>query len=79
MELLVLVLLIGIGPLALLLGVDSREDDARGWWPGARSWPRPGLREPRPTRREQTTANRGRLLADPGCTRDPTLPGSRVR
>jgi hypothetical protein len=34
MELLVLVLLLGIGPLALLFGTDSRVDDPRGWWPG---------------------------------------------
>jgi len=33
MEFLTLIFLFGIGPLALLLGADSREDDRRGWWP----------------------------------------------
>ncbi len=42
MELLVLLFLLGIGPLALLLGADSRVDDPRGWWPAIRH-PRPGL------------------------------------
>jgi hypothetical protein len=55
--LLVLVLLIGIGPLALLLGVDSRDDDARGWWPAAPRGRRPGLRERAARRLEATTAN----------------------
>src|SRR5262245_44786509 len=43
MELLVVAFLIGIGPLALLFGADSREDDPRGWWPGAPRRPAPGL------------------------------------
>jgi hypothetical protein len=34
MEFLVLVLLLGIGPLALRFGVDSRVDEPHGWWPG---------------------------------------------
>jgi hypothetical protein len=33
--LLVIALLLAIGPLALLYGVDSRSWDDRGWWPGA--------------------------------------------
>jgi hypothetical protein len=33
----VIALLVVIGPLALLYGVDSRRWDERGWWPGARS------------------------------------------
>jgi len=33
----VIALLVAIGPLALLYGVDSRRWDERGWWPGARS------------------------------------------
>jgi hypothetical protein len=43
MELLVVAFLLGIGPLAMLLGVDSREDDPRGWWPGVPRRPAPGL------------------------------------
>ena len=43
MELLVVAFLLGIGPLALLLGVDSREDDPRGWWPAVPRRPAPGL------------------------------------
>ena len=68
--LLVLVSLIGIGPLALLLGVDSREDDARGWWPGAPDRRRPGPRELAPRRLEATSANCGgppdQRFGDPG-------------
>lgn len=43
MELLVLAFLLGIGPLAMLLGDDSRVDDPRGWWPGVPRRPPPGL------------------------------------
>jgi len=39
MELLLLVLLLGAGPLAVVAGADSRPKDTRRmqrWWPGAR-------------------------------------------
>jgi hypothetical protein len=38
MQVIALLFIVLIGPLALLYGADSRvyrEDDRRGWWPGA--------------------------------------------
>jgi hypothetical protein len=43
MELVVVAFLVVIGPLALLCGADSREDDPRGWWPAVPRRPAPGL------------------------------------
>jgi hypothetical protein len=43
MELLVLTFLLAVGPLALVLGADSRVDDPLGWWPGHGRPPTPGL------------------------------------
>ncbi|HXZ99012.1 MAG TPA: hypothetical protein VEK76_01560 [Candidatus Binatia bacterium] len=34
MEYVIVAFILLIGPLSLLLGADSREDDGRGWWPG---------------------------------------------
>ncbi|HEY4027152.1 MAG TPA: hypothetical protein VGO86_12045 [Candidatus Dormibacteraeota bacterium] len=42
-EYLVLAFLFGIGPLAFLVGADSREDDPRGWWPAVPRRPAPSL------------------------------------
>jgi len=58
MEWLVLGFLLGIGPLALLLGADSRVDDPRGWWPAIRH---PG----RACRRTGATAPPGAATPDP--------------
>jgi hypothetical protein len=33
----VIALVLAIGPLALLYGVDSRRWDERGWWPASRN------------------------------------------
>ena len=55
-----LVFLFGIGPLALLLGADSRQDDPRGWWPGTPRRPEPGL--PAGGREAVATSRSGRSL-----------------
>jgi len=54
-ELLVLVFLLGVGPLALLFGADSRDDGDRGWWPAA------ALPRRRPPRGRRVPARRPRV------------------
>jgi len=51
MEVLSLMFLLAVGPLALLFGADSREDDPRGWWSGEGGRrPATGLRARPPAR-----------------------------
>jgi len=51
----VLIFLLGVGPLALLFGADSRDDGDRGWWPAA------ALPRPRPPRGCRVPARRPRV------------------